>query len=202
MTGCARRWRRSPRDALTIVDRISARTFGASQRSRRLAVIAFVYTLVIGGIVFVRSGRPDTIIREGEAAAAVGMIVPLFCTTVALVVLGVRMAGLTVDDGGVSWGMGLIAFRLRAPAIESCRLYRDAVAVTRRGRRFTWYVCARDYGPFPEVVGAFRRSRLPLVEDGGPAPLAARLQSYGLAIDFLLVIDALAVTAVFLLSSS
>jgi hypothetical protein len=118
---------------------------------------------------------------------------------VALVILTVRMAGLTVDDSGVSWGVGLFAFRMRGPRIESCRLYRDAVAVTRRGRRFTWFVCARDYGPFPEVVDAFRRSRLPLVEDGGPAPLAARLQSYGLAIDCLLVIAAIAVTGVFIL---
>jgi len=182
---------------VTAVDRIEPRTFGASPGARRLAVIAFLYTLGVGGVVFVRSGRPDFIIREGESAAALGMIVPLFCITVALVVLGVRLAALTVDDSGVSWGMGLLAFRLRVAVIESCRVYRDAVAVTRRGRRFTWYVCARDYGPFPEVLAAFRRSRLPCLEDGGAAPLAARLQSYGLAIDFLLVVDALAVTAVF-----
>jgi hypothetical protein len=137
--------------------------------------------------------------RVGEAAAAFGMVVPLFCITVALVVLGVRLAGLSIDDGGVSWGVAFLAFRLRARNIEHCRVYRDAVAVTRRGRRFTWFVCARDYGPFPEVLAAFRSTRLPLEEDGGAAPLAARLQSYGTAVDLLLVLDALVVTAMFLL---
>lgn len=184
---------------MTAVVHIPPRTFGAPPRSRRLAIATFIYVSIVGAITFVRSGRTENIIRAGEAAAAFGMVLPLFCATVAFVIFAVRLAGLAVDDAGVSWGIGFLAFRMRAAAVSGCRIYRDAVAVTRRGRRFTWYVCARDYAPFPEVVAAFRRTHLPLEEDGGPAPFAARLQSYGLAVDLLLVLDALIVTFAFLI---
>jgi hypothetical protein len=183
---------------VTAVVHVPPRTFVAPRRSRRLAIATFIYVAAAGAVTFVRSGSPDYIGRAGEAAAAFGMVVPLFCATVAFVIFAVRLAALGVDDGGVSWGIGFFAFRMRAAAVVGCRIYRDAVAVTRRGRRFTWYVCARDYSPFPEVVAAFRRTRLPLEEDGGPAPLAARLQSYGLAVDLLLLLDAVAVSLAFL----
>jgi len=184
---------------MTAVVHIPPRTFGAPRASRRLAIAVFIYVTIVGAITFIRSGRPAYILHAGETAAAVGMVLPLFCATVAFVIFAVRLAGLGVDDGGVSWGIGFLAFRMRAAAVSSCRIYRDAVAVTRSGRRFTWYICARDYAPFPEVVAAFRRTRMPLEEDGGPAPLAARLQSYGLAVDLLLVLDAAIVTLAFLI---
>ena len=184
---------------MTAVVHVEPRTFRAPRRSRRLAVATFIYVAAVGAVTFVRSGSAEHIMYAGETAAALGMVLPLFCATVAFVIFAVRLAALAVDDGGVSWGIGFLAFRMRAAVVSGCRIYRDAVAVTRRGRRFTWYVCARDYTPFAEVVAAFRRSRLPLEEDGGPAPLAARLQSYGLAVDLLLVLDALIVTAVFLI---
>ncbi len=185
---------------MTAVDRVPARTFGASRRSRRLSIVVCAYIVGVGIVTFARAGSMDNVIRVGESAAALAMVVATFCVTISLVVVFVRAAALTVDDAGVSWGYGLVAFRLRAAAIQTCRVYRDAVAVVRRGGRFTWYVCARDYTPFADVLAAFRRSHLPLSEDGGRAPLAARLQSYGLAIDLILVADALLVSFVFLAS--
>jgi hypothetical protein len=183
---------------VTAVDRVAPKSFHAPRGSRRLAAAASLYILAVGAVTFLRAGSAENVMQNGETAAALGMVLPLFCGAVALVILAVRAAALSIDDSGVSWGVGPLAFRLRARAIETCRHHADAVAVVRRGGRFTWYVCARDYQPFPEVVAAFRRARLPATEDGGPAPLAARLQSYGVAVDLLIVVDALAVTALFL----
>jgi hypothetical protein len=128
------------------------------------------------------------------------MVAALFGATIAALVLVVRLAALSVDDLGVSWGFGALAFRMRAGAIAACRVYRDAIAVQpSRGRRFTWYLCARDYGPFDELVAAFRRAGLPVTDDGGRTPFRARLQSYGTPMDVLLLLDIVGITGAFLL---
>jgi hypothetical protein len=126
------------------------------------------------------------------------MVVPLFAASVAILVLAVRSARLSVDEHGVSWGFGGLGIFVRRDRIVTCRVYADAVAVVQR-RGFTWYLCARDYAPFTAVVAAVTRARLPATVENGPTPLRARLQSYGTAVDLLLVLDALGVTCAFLL---
>lgn len=171
--------------------------FGAPGRSRRLAAVLLVYILAVSGFAFARAGSAENIGRVGESAAAIGMVAPLFASTVALMVFVVRNARLRIDDSGVSWGFGILAFRVPLRRIRSCRLYSDAVALMVRPG-FTWYVCARDYVPFPDVVAALARAGLPLEREAGPTPLRARLQSYGTAIDLLLIVDAIGVTLLFL----
>lgn len=70
-------------------------------------------------------------------------------------------------------------------------IYKDAVAVRQR-RGSTWFVSGRDWDLFERVPSALRRAGLPLKSHTRRAPFRARLQSYGMVLDLLLVSDAVA----------
>jgi hypothetical protein len=61
-----------------------------------------------------------------------------------------------------------------------------------------WFLAARDWERFDALVRQLRRAALPLTEHERTAPLRARLQSYGRALDLMLAgtIAASAVVAV------
>ena len=113
------------------------------------------------------------------------------CASVAGVGYAVRRARLRIDSGGVRWGWNEIGFRVTRDEVTSIDVYRDAVAVVQR-RGSTWFVSARDWDLFERVPGALRRAGLPTAAHDRPAPIGARLQSYGVVLDLLLVGDALA----------
>jgi hypothetical protein len=177
---------------MTAIDTVAGAGFRAPRRSRVLAAVGFIVVAALTAATFARAGSAAHVYAVGEAAAAFAMVAALFAGLIALLVLVVRLAALGVDDGGVSWGYPALSFLMPAARIRCCRVYRDSVAVE---GRFTWYLCARDYGPFPDLVAALRRTRLPVVDNGGRTPFRARLQSYGTALDTLLVLDILASTA-------
>jgi hypothetical protein len=170
--------------------------FRAPAGARIRAVVGFAYIGVLGGVTLARSASVANILRVGEAAAARAVVLSAVVIVFALLVLAVRQAAVGVDEDGVTWGWGGLAFRARRARIRLCRVYRDAVAVVMT-RGSTWYLSARDYGPFDRLVAAVRSSRLPCEEVGGNAPLAARLQAYGVALEIILFLDALMATYVF-----
>lgn len=173
-----------------------AGVFVAPRRSRWLAGAVCAYVLLVDGLVVLRIVAQGQGIRAPERAAA-ELVIALFCLMVALVALAVRVGRLQVDRDGVRWGYRSFGFRLRADRIARVRIFEDAIAVVPR-QGFTWYLSARDWSPFPRVVDAFARS-LPAERLGGRAPLWASLKGYGLALDAILVLNALAATFVFLL---
>jgi hypothetical protein len=164
----------------------AAGEFVARRRPRRLAGRVLFLVLVTSIATAVLAAR-----RAPGATAELLMSVPLTCVSVALVGYAVRKARLQIDRDGVRWGWNDIGFRIRRDQLAGIDLYRDALAVRPR-RGSTWYVTGRDWALFDRIAGALRRAELSVAAVDRKAPLAARMQSYGLVLDLLLVADALA----------
>jgi hypothetical protein len=65
--------------------------------------------------------------------------------------------------------------------------------VPRRG--FTsWYLGRRDWHPFADLCAEVRRSGLPYEAKARRAPILALLQSYGITLDLLLLIDIIGIS--------
>jgi hypothetical protein len=156
------------------------------------------YVIAAGTVAFLRANRVETVLRSGEAVAAIAMVVPAFCVAVAGLAIVVRGARLSVDQDGVRWGFAGWGFRMDRSRIGLVRLYRDAIALEPK-KGFTWYLSARDWSPFTRLGDGVKRAQLPFADEDRRAPLIARLQSYGPTLDIILFIDVLAVTGVWLL---
>jgi len=181
---------------LTAAVSILAGGFRAPPAARARAIVGFVYVGILGGVTLARSASVANILRVGEAAAARAVVMSAVVIVFAMLVLVVRQAAVGVDEDGVSWGWGGFSFRAGRARIKLCRIYGDAVAVVMK-RGSTWYLTGRDYTPFARLAAAVRASRLPVEEIPRNAPLAARLQAYGVALDIILILDALVATFVF-----
>jgi hypothetical protein len=129
--------------------------------------------------------------RAPSATAEMLLAVPLICVSVAGVGYAVRRARLRIDPGGVRWGWSDLAFRVSRDQMKHVDVYRDAIAVRQR-RGSTWYLSGHDWDLFERMPGALRRAGLPLETREGRAPLGARLQSYGIVLDLMLLADAAA----------
>jgi hypothetical protein len=167
--------------------------FRAPRRSRIWAKLATAYIIGMGSLLFTRSLRPEAIAVMGEAAAAIGMMLPLVALSLGLLALAVRSARLRIDEDGVHWGWGTIGFTMAAAKIRTVRVHKDAIALVPK-RGFPWYLAARDWQPFPDVARAFSGKGMSVERHEGRAPLAARLQGYGSFLDLLLVLAVLLVT--------
>lgn len=111
----------------------------------------------------------------------------------------VRAARLRIDEDGVRWGWDALGFRMQPHRIARVRVFSNAVAFQPK-RGSTWYLSERDWMGFGEVVPALKRARLPYQRELGRAPLAARLQSYGLVLDLLLLANAAGATFTLLMA--
>jgi hypothetical protein len=172
---------------MTAAVAVGGGTFGAPRGARIRSAIGLVYVGVLAGVTLVRNATVENIIRVGIEAAARAVVMSGVLIVLALLVVAVRSARLGIDEDGVSWGWGGFSFAVKRDRIRVCRIYRDAAAVIMR-RGSTWYLSGRDYTPFVDVVAALRRAGFPLEEHGRRAPIRARLQAYGVALDVLLVI--------------
>ena len=167
----------------------AAGEFTARPGARRLARRVLVYVAVAGTTTVALAGQ--NIYRPG---AEILVIATMVCASLAAVAYAVRRARVRVDRGGIAWGWSAGGFRMPADRIARIDVYRDGVAgVPRRGSR--WYLSARDWDRFERMPAALRSAGLPVVERGERAPLRARLQGYGLALDVLLFVDAVLATA-------
>ncbi len=167
----------------------AAGEFAARPRARRLARMSLFYVGVVGmltaAIALRRMHTPFT--------GAVFVVTPMMCFAVAFLGFAVRSARISVDADGVRWGWRWGGFRMRRDRMRKVASYSDAFALTPR-RGSTWYLSSRDWDRFERVPMAMRRARIPYTRHDRRAPFLARLQSYGIVLDFLLVANALAVT--------
>jgi len=127
------------------------------------------------------------------------LVAPLFFMSIAAVGYAVRRARIRVDRDGVRWGWSWAGVRMEPDRIEQVTAYNDAYAFKpkRSGKwrpASTWYVSRRDWDRFDNVANALRTSGIPFDRLDKRAPLKARLQSYGIVLDLLLVGTALAAT--------
>jgi hypothetical protein len=173
--------------------------FGAPRGARVRAGAGLAYVGLLAGATLARSASVENILRVGIEAAARAVVASGALIVIALVVIAVRTARMGIDDDGVSWGWGDLAFSVKKTRIRACRVYRDAAAVVMR-RGSTWYLSARDYTPYAEVVAALRRAGIPIEEHPRRAPLRARLQAYGVALDVLTILAVLGATFLYLVA--
>ena len=116
---------------------------------------------------------------------------PLFLASVAGLGWLVRTARVRIESEGIHWGWRTVGFRMRRERTRWIRVYRDAVAL-RPKRGSIWYLSARDWGDFDRMRRVLIDSDLPVERAENSAPWWARLQSYGMVLDGLLVITAIA----------
>jgi hypothetical protein len=183
---------------MTAAVTVEGGAFRAPRAARARAYAGGAVALILGGVTLARSASVRNVLAVGEAAAARGVVAAGVVIALALLVLVVRSASLSVDDDGVAWGFGGLAFRVPRHKLRACRLYENALAVV--SSRGSWYILARDYAPFGRIGDALRRAGLPVEEHARRAPFQAWLQGYGLALDGLLFLDVLA--AIFLFAAA
>jgi hypothetical protein len=170
---------------------VAAGEFVSRPRPRRLASRVMLLVLITGTATLAIGIK-----RAPAATAELLLAVPLVCWSVAAVGFAVRRARLRIDRDGVRWGWNDIGFRVTRDRMNRIDLYRDAIAVRQR-RGSTWYVSGHDWDLFQRMPGALRRAGLPVETHERRAPLGARLQSYGIVLDLLLLADAAASVFIF-----
>jgi hypothetical protein len=162
--------------------------FIARGRSRRLAYRMFVFVTFAGVLTLVLAAR-----RLHAPMIEFLLVAPLVCMSVAFVGFAVRSAHLRIDADGVRWGWSLAGFRMRLERIKAVNAYTDAVALSPK-RGSTWYLSRRDWDDFDRVRRALRRAQIGFETHDRRAPVGAKLQSYGLVLEFLLAANAMAAT--------
>jgi hypothetical protein len=175
---------------------VAAGELAARPGPRRLARVVLVYVLAVGALALALARR-----RWYLPGIELLLVAPPSCMSVAVVGWAVRSARLRIDADGVRWGWDGLGFRMTRERLASVRIYDDTVALRPR-RGSTWYLARRDWDGFDRVAPALRRAGLKTERRPGRAPLAARLQSYGLVLDLLELGAAAAVTLLALLAST
>lgn len=178
----------------------AAGEFVSQPRSRRLAARVFGYVVVVAAATFVMATR-----RLHVPMIEFLLVAPLFFVSIAGVGYAVRKARIRVDRDGVRWGWSWGGFRMPPERIDSVLAYTDAYAFKpKRTSRWrpasTWYLSRRDWDRFDNVAAALRSSGMRYERFDHRAPIGARLQSYGIVLDLLLVFDALAATFALVMS--
>jgi hypothetical protein len=160
----------------------------ARRRSHRLARIVFWYVGLVATLTLLLAAR-----RLHVRLIEFLLVAPLVFGSVAAVGYAVRRARVRVTPDGVFWGWDLLGFTLRRDRLVQVTAYRDAVALEPK-RGSTWFLARRDWEGFDRLPHILRSASIPVIGAPGRMPLRARLQSYGIVLDTLLVIDALAAT--------
>jgi hypothetical protein len=167
--------------------------FQAPKGSRRFARIVFLYTVGVGALTIVRATRMESLAYHPESSA-IAVAITLFDVTIALLGVIARSARLRVDEHGIRWGFSAVGFWMKRDRIGIVRQYRDALAlVPRRGA--AWYLSARDWAPWDRLPAVLGDAGLPTERLDRRAPLRAKLQGYGVALDLLLLLAFLMATA-------
>jgi hypothetical protein len=159
-------------------------TFRAPRRARRLAYCSLLLTFLFGALTWWGVSRHP----YGRHASTL-VILPFTMFLLSVLGVAVRRASVFIGKGGVRWGWRSLAVRQDAERIFEVRLYADGA--TLRSRRGHWFLAARDWERFETMARALTAAGLPVTTYPGNAPLRHRLQSYGRALDALLILAAL-----------
>jgi hypothetical protein len=155
-------------------------TFRAPAGARRLAAAAVLASVLLGALTWYFVSR-----HPWRRDPTLQITLPIAFAAFALIGLAIRHARLSVTRDGVRWGWPGFGFHQEAGRIRCAHIYRDGVALEAR-RGAWWFLAARDWDRFDAFVRQLRRAALSLADHDGAAPLRARLQSYGRALDLLL----------------
>jgi hypothetical protein len=158
--------------------------FVARPASLKLARRALVFVILAGAAsIAANRGRhvsgSDTLMSAHLVTVALGMVA-----------YAVRRARLRIDGAGVRWGWNAIGFRVAKEALADAVAYDDAIAFRRR-RGSTWYLARHDFADFERIPGALGAAGIRFERVARRAPFRSRLQTYGIALDALLVVDIL-----------
>jgi hypothetical protein len=156
-------------------------TFRAPPGARRLAAAAVAASILLGALTWYFVSR-----HPWRPVPMQQITLPIGFAAFALLALAIRHARLSVTRDGVRWGWPGFGFHQEAGRIRCAHIYRDGVALEAR-RGSWWFLAAHDWERFDAFVRQLRRAALPLADHDRAAPLRARLQSYGRALDLLLV---------------
>jgi hypothetical protein len=155
--------------------------FRAPLNARWLARIALVTAVVLGGITWAFVSR-----HPYHRHSSSQVVLPVVFTLFALLGFIVRSAKLEITRDGVRWGWESFNFQQDKSRLKSAHVWRDGITLESK-RGSTWFLGARDWARFDALVKQLRRVELPFDDHDRPAPLRARLQSYGRFLDGLLV---------------
>lgn len=158
-------------------------TFRAPRRARRLAYFSLLLTIVFGGLTWLGVSRHP----YGRFASTL-VVIPVSMVLLSLIGVAIRRATVFVGRDGVRWGWRGFGVRQEAERIVEVRLYNDGA--TLRSRRGHWFLAARDWDRFEALSRALVAAGLPVTPYPRNAPWRHRVQSYGRALDGLLILAA------------
>jgi hypothetical protein len=164
--------------------------FGAPRSARRLSAIALATVSVCGALTWL-----FVYLHPYRRGAAPQLVLPVALILLAWLGFAVRRAHVAVTRDGVRWGWTVLGFHQPAARIVTAHVYRDGVALEAR-RGSWWFLATRDWERWDALVRQLRRAELPVREHDRPAPLRARLQSYGRVLDAILVVTMLAAAGI------
>jgi hypothetical protein len=164
----------------------------ASLRLARWACLVVVATSALSLFLVIRGGY-----RAVPNGAEGRLVAPLVAIAIAMVCLAVRRARLRIDGAGVRWGWETLGFRVLKDRLSGATVYRDAVAFRRPGGA-PWYLARYDFADFDRLPVLLRTAGLGFEVDPGRAPFRSRLQTYGVALDLLIVLDCIFAALTFL----
>lgn len=154
--------------------------FSARPAQARLSRRVFGFVLVTGIATVAIAAR-----RPFAPGVHVLLTAPLFLVSIAAVGLAVRKARVRVTAAGIRWGWENYGFRMATARLSSVTAYRDAIAFTPK-RGSTWFLTDRDWEQFAQFRAALSKAGIEYVDAARKAPIRARLQTYGRALDSLL----------------
>jgi hypothetical protein len=173
---------------------LPAGEFEAALRSQRLSRRVFIHVAVASAATMFVAAR-----RLHAPLVELLFVAPMVCLSVAAVGYAVRRARLRIDGDGIRWGWRVAGVRVRRDRMARVSAYADAVSIrVRRGA--TWHLCRRDWSRFENMAGALEAAGIAVTRSRERAPLGVRLQSHGLALDVLLVVNALVVSVALLVA--
>jgi hypothetical protein len=157
--------------------------FTSPPAARRLARATVFICIGCGAATWAMVAR-----NHGRADQSVYAVMPLALGAVAVLGWLIRSASITVARDGLRWGWQSIAFTRRAETIVQATAYLDGVALAGR-RGAPWFLAAADWQKFPDLVRQLQRAQLPVVQVQQKAPWRAKMQSYGRALDIMLLLS-------------
>lgn len=159
-------------------------TFRAPRRARLLAYVSLFFTLIFGALTWWGVSR-----HPYARNASTLVVLPVSMVALSVIGVAVRRATVFIGRDGVRWGWRAIGFRQDAERIVEVRLYDDGATLRRKNGH--WFLSSRDWARFEAMGRALTAANLPVAAYAGKAPFRHRMQSYGRALDALLILAVL-----------
>jgi hypothetical protein len=157
--------------------------FRSPRRARRIAYGSLLGTLLFGALTWWGVSR-----HPYDRHASSLVVIPVSLLAVSLIGVAVRRATVFIGRDGVRWGWRTLGFRQAAERVVEVRVYSDGA--TLRSKRGHWFLAARDWDRFDAMARALSGAGFPVQRYEGRAPWRQRSQSYGRALDGMLVLAA------------